>query len=153
MFFDNNIMKFKRIIINIVKKFVIINSIDAIIFLKTRFDKNIIQKLIYLRKIVVVLVYIEIIVVVHNVCLLKNKDFLFEFSNNVNELVMYVYFINTFMLFILIRNNQNFFIRIFKNYRLEKFIKIDFFNAFQIKINENVQSLTIKQLKSYYCNN
>ena len=83
-----------------------------------------------MRKIIVVLIYINIIIVVYNVCLSKNKKFLFEFLKNVNKLIIYIYFLNAFTLFILIRNNQNFFIRIFKNYQLEKFIKIDFFNVF-----------------------
>ena len=42
MFFNNNIIRFERIVINLTKKFAVINSINIIIFLKTRFDKNVI---------------------------------------------------------------------------------------------------------------
>ena len=132
MFFENDIMKSKKIVINIIKRFVVVNNIDVTIFLKTRFVKNVVQKLIHLRKIVVVFSRFEMKIVVHNACLSKNKNFLFEFDDVIVELIMYVYFVDILTFLILIRNDKIFFIKIFKNYRFDKIIEIDFFNVFQI---------------------
>ena len=42
MFLNNNILKSKNIVINIVKKLIFINNIKAIIVLKTRLTKNVV---------------------------------------------------------------------------------------------------------------
>ena len=147
MFLENDIMKSKRIVINITKKFVVVNNIDVTIFLKTRFVKNVIQKSMHLRKIVVIFSRFEMKIVVHNTCLSKNKNFLFEFDDDIVELIMYAHIVDVFTFSILIRNDKNFLIKIFKNYRLDKIIEIDFLNVFQIQTNENVRFLTVRQLK------
>ena len=147
MFFENDIMKSERIVINITKKIVVVNNIDVTIFLKTRFVKNVIQKSMHLRKIVVVFSRFEMKIAVHNACLSKSKNFLFELDNDIVELIMYVHIVDVFTFSILIRNDKNFLIKIFKNYRLDKIIEIDFLNVFQIQTNENVRFLTVRQLK------
>ena len=147
MFFENDIMKSERIVINITKKIVVVNNIDVTIFLKTRFVKNVIQKSMHLRKIVVVFSRFEMKIVVHNACLSKNKNFLFELDDDIVELIMYAHIVDVFTFSILIRNDKNFFIKILKNYRFDKIIEIDFFNAFQIQTNENVRFLIVQQLK------
>ena len=147
MLFENDIMKSEKIVIDIAKKFVVVNSIDVTIFLKTRFVKNVIQKSMHLRKIVVVFSRFEMKIVVHNACLSKNKNFLFEFDDDIVELIMYVHIVDVFMFSILIRNDKNFLIKIFKNYRFDKIIEIDFFNVFQIQTNENVRFLIVRQFK------
>ena len=48
LLFDNNIINFKKIVIDIVNKSIIINNINAIITLKIRLTKNVVQKLIHL---------------------------------------------------------------------------------------------------------
>ena len=147
MLFENDIMKSKKIVINIIKKFVVVNNIDVTISLKTRFVKNVIQKLIHLRKTVVVFSRFEMKIVVHNVCLSKSKNFLFELDDDIVELIMYVHIVDAFTFSILIRNDKNFFVRILRNYRLDKIIEIDFLNVFQIQTNENVRFLIVRQLK------
>ena len=129
MFFDNNVINSKKIVFNVTKKSVVINSINVIIILKSRLIKNVVLKLVHLRKSIIVLIRIKIIVNVHNACLLKNKNFLFEFNNNVIELIMYAYFVNVFTFSILIRNNKNYSIKIFKNARFDKIIEINFSNV------------------------
>ena len=89
MFFNNNIFESKRVVINIVKKFVIIKSIDAFIFLKTCFDKFVVYYLVYLRKTTIVSLYTKITVSINNLILSTTKDFLFESNNNLN-IFMYV---------------------------------------------------------------
>ena len=147
MFFENDIMKSERIVINITKKIVVVNNIDVTIFLKTRFVKNVIQKSMHLRKIVVVFSRFEMKIVVHNACLSKNKIFLFEFDDDIVELIMYVHIVDVFTFSILIRNDKNFLIKILRNYRFDKIIEIDFLNVFQIQMNENVRFLTVRQFK------
>ena len=152
MFFDNNVINSKKIVFDVTKKFVVINNIDVIIILKSRLIKNVVSKLVYLRKLIIVSIRIKMIVNVHNACLSKNKNFLFEFNNDVIKLIIYAHFVNVFTFSILIDNNKNYSIKIFKNARLDKIIKIDFSNVFQIKTNENVRFLIVKQFKITYRN-
>ena len=77
MFFDNDVLISKNIIINIVKKSTFINSIKIIISLEIRSKKNVIQKSIYLKKIVVVLFYSKLIVSI-NYLNLSNTNFFFR---------------------------------------------------------------------------
>ena len=147
MFFNNNVINSKKIVFDVTKKFVVINNINVIIILKSRSIKNVISKFVYLRKSIIVLIRIKIIVDIHNACLLKNKNFLFKFNDNVIELIMYAHFVDAFTFSILIRNNKNYLIKIFKNARFDKIIEINFSNVFQIETNKNVRLLIVKQFK------
>ena len=152
MFFDNNVINSKKIVFDVTKKFVVINNINVIIILKSRSIKNVILKFVYLRKSIIVLICIKIIVDIYNACLLKNKNFLFKFNNDVIKLIIYAYFVNVFTFSILIRNNKNCSIKIFKNIQFDKIIEIDFLNVFQIETNNNVRFLIVKQFKIIYRN-
>ena len=148
MLFENDVINSKKIVFDVAKKFVVISNTDVIIALKSRLIKNVILKLVHLRKSIVVSVRIEIIVDVHNACLLKSRNFLFELNNDVIELIMYAYLVDAFTFSILIRNDKNYSVKIFKNARLDKIIEIDFSNVFQIEANENVRFLIIRQFKA-----
>ena len=65
------------------------------------------------------------------------------------ELNMYAHLINVIITIILIRNDKNMSIKVFKNYRLKHAIEIDFFNVFHIQNFdvENVKYLIIKKSK------
>ena len=130
MFFNNNVINSKKIVFDVTKKFVVINSINVIITLKSRSIKNVVSKLVHLRKLIIVLIRIKMIVNVHNACLSKNKNFLFEFNDDVIKLIIYTHFVDVFTFSILIRNNKNYSIKIFKNARLDKIIEINFSNVF-----------------------
>ena len=56
--------------------------------------------------------------------------------------------INVFIFVVIVRNDKNVSIKIFKNFRFDRIFEIDFSNAFYIdKINKNVRDLTLKQFK------
>ena len=130
MLFENDVINSKKIVFDVTKKSVVINNTDVIIALKSRLVKNVISKLVHLRKSIVVLARTEMIVDVHNACLSKNKIFLFEFNDDVIELIMYAHLVDVFTFSILIRNDKNYSVKILRNARLDKIIEIDFPNVF-----------------------
>ena len=148
IFFDNDITNIEKFIIDMTKKRVIINNIEIFIVLNIRSFKIAIQRLIHLRKIIVVFLYIEMIISIYNFILSNNQDFLFE-SNNDFKLSMYIYFVDAFTFFIIIRNEQNVSIQISRNYRLNRILKFDFSNIFYIDDSNknNVRHLIVKKFK------
>ena len=48
---------------------------------------------------------------------------------------MYVYFINVFINVVIVRNNNNVFVKFFKNFRFDRVFEIDFFNVFYIDVD------------------
>lgn len=128
------------------KKFTHIKSIKILIDLNVKLSTIFVQRLIHLRKIIVILSYIKTFIFIHNVNLSINKNFLFE-SNDNFELKIYVHIINVFIIIILIRNDKNVSIKIFKNYRLRRIFEINFFNTFYIQNDKNVRCLIIKKSK------
>ena len=153
MFFDNNILSSKIIVINIVKKFVIIESIDAFISLKTRFDKIVVQHSIHLRKTAIISSYSKITISINHLTLLTIKNFLFELNNDLNVFI-YVYLIDVFIVAVLIRNDKNVSIKIFRNFRLDQVFEIDYSNTFHIKnVFEKIRNLIVKRPKFTHKNN
>ena len=148
---DNNIIKTKKFFIDIIKRQISIFNIDVIISLKIKFLKQIIQRSIHIKKTIIVSSYNEITISINYVNLLNTRNFLFELNNNIN-LSIYVYLINASITLIIIRNDKNLSIMIFKNTRLKRTIEIDFSNAFYINNNENVKYLIVKKSKFSYTN-
>ena len=148
IFFDNDITSVEKFIIDIIKKRVIINDIETFIALNIRSFKVAIQRLIHLRKIIVIFLYTKMIISIHNVILSNNRNFLFE-SNNDIKLSIYVYLVDAFTIFIIIRNEQNVSIQISRNYRLNRISKLNFSNIFYIDNSNknNVRHLIVKKLK------
>ena len=67
---------------------------------------------------------------------LSNRDFFFEFDQL--DITFYTHFIDSFLYVILIKNDSNHYIKIFKNYRFNIIQKVDFDNYYHItfeKIN------------------
>ena len=129
MLINNNIIESKNIIINSIKKQTFIINIDVTISIKIKLSKNNIQRSIHIRKIIIVLFYIEIIVFINDINLSKNKDFLFEFVENVN-FNFYVHLINTFIFVVVIRNDHVQSIQIFRNFKFDRISKLNYFNVF-----------------------
>ena len=151
--FDNDITNVEKFIIDMIKKRVIINNIEIFVELNIRSFKVTIQRLIHLRKIIVISLYTKMIISIYNVILSNNRDFLFELNDDI-KLSMYVYFVDTFTIFIIIRNEQNVLIQISRNYRLNQISKLNFSNVFYIDdLNENnVRYLIVKKLKFMHQN-
>ena len=65
----------------------------------------------------------------HHVNLL-NRDFFFE-SDQLN-VTLYAHFIDFSLYIILIKNDSNYYVKVFKNYRLDMIQKVDFDNYYHI---------------------
>ena len=153
MLINNDIIDFEDFDINMIKKQTIIESIDVIISLKIRSFKSAVQKSIHLKKIIVVSSHAAMIVVVHHVDLSVTRNFLFE-SNDDFNLIMYAHFIDVDIKCVLIRNDKNVSIMIFRNYRLDRIFELDFSNVFHIDsyVDDDVTHLTIKKFKTIHKN-
>ena len=152
MFLNNDIIEFENFAIDMIKKHAIIDNIDIIISLKIRFFKLTIQRFVHFKKIIVISLHVEMIVVVHHTELSITKKFLFESNDNFN-FILYTHFVDAFIKSIIVRNDKEFSIMIFKNFRLDKIFEIDFFNDFHIDIDDDdVKYLIVKKFKFIHKN-
>ena len=78
--------------------------------------------------------------------LFDDRDFFFELNDT--NFILYAHMINFFIKAILIFNNTNQIIKIFKNFRLSKLIEFDYFHAFYIDNDENFAELIARLFKS-----
>ena len=133
MLINNNIITLKNIVIDTQKQQTNIRNCNVIALLKIKFKTIYVQQhSIYVKKIVVLSLYIRLIVVVHNFFdnLFIDRDFFFEFNDI--EFILYVYLVDFFIKIILITNNTNQFIKISRNFRLKKLVKLNSLYIFQI---------------------
>ena len=152
MFLNNDIIEFENFVIDMIKKHAIIDNIDIIISLKIRFFKLTIQRSVHFKKITVISSHVEMIVVVHHVELSITKDFLFESNDNFN-FILYAHLFDASIKSIIVRNDREFSVMIFRNFRLDRIFEIDFFNDFHIDIDdENVKYLVVKKSKFIHKN-
>ena len=146
MLIDNDIIDSEQFIIDMKTKQITIESIDASISIEVKSAKTSLQRLIHLKKIVIISSHIEMIISVHNVNLSVSRDFLFESENS--KLVMYVHLIDVSITAILIRNDKNIFVKISRNYRLDRVFELDFSNVFHIEDSDDVRHFAIKKSKT-----
>ena len=111
------------------KRRAIIDNIDIIVVLKINFLKLTIQRLIHFKKIIVISFHTNMIIVVYHVELSIIKKNFFESNDNFN-FILYVYFVDAFIKFIIVRNDKNLSIMIFKNFRFDEIFEIHFFKRF-----------------------
>ena len=74
--------------------------------------------------------------------LLKTKDFLFKLSNFL-KLSLYVYFINHYLYNILTRNNTVYLLKVLRNLRLRRLLKINYNNYYYVIKDFNAVSKII----------
>ena len=148
MLINNDVLDFENIIIDSIKKQIHIINIDVIISMNIRSSKISIQRFVYIRKIIMILSQFEMIIIIHHTTLFASRDFLFEFANDIN-FTLYAHLVNVFTFAILVRNDKNQSIQIFRNFRLNRISEFDFLNVFQIDIEkiDQVKHLTIKKSK------
>ena len=105
------------------------------------------QRLIYAKKIITFSFRNQLIIFVHYLVdeLSFNRDFLFE-SNDI-ELSLYVHLIDAFIKAIFVFNDINEIIRISRNFRLNKLIKLNYFQVFYVKKEYDITKLIIRKLK------
>ncbi len=83
MLIKNNFIDFKKIVINIVSKFVYIKSCVVIVDLEVKTTCIVVYKQVYVKKVVNVSLELEITISMHYTFISSNRDFLFE-SNKFN---------------------------------------------------------------------
>ena len=134
MFFEIDLIKSKKIDINILNKTIYIDNCDVIASLKIKTSRIVVRISIYARKIIVVSSYFEITFSIHYITISIEKNYFFE-SNEFN-FVLYAHFVDVNFKHILIRNDNAQIVHIFRNCRMKRMTKINFFNAFQIHAND-----------------
>jgi len=128
MLIRNDLINFEKIIIDVASKSIYISNCDVIISIEVKISQVVIHTLIYIRKTIIVSFRSKIIVFVHHNSILSDQDFFFE-SNEFNFL-LYAHLVNVESCIILIRNDTNKAMQLFRNYRVERITKLNFLNAF-----------------------
>ena len=118
----------EKIDINILNKIVHIDNCEIIVFLKVRIFRVIVQTSIHATKTTYVFFRSEIFLSIHHIVMSTDRDFFFE-SNELN-VFLYVHLVDAKSKYILIRNDSNYIVHIFKNCRMKRLTKLNFFNAF-----------------------
>ena len=150
MLIKNDIIIFENIVIDSTKKQIHIDNCDIIVFVKIRFrNTQTQQRFIHAKKIIILSSRNQLIISIHqfNDELFENRDFFFEFDDT--KFIFYVHLIDFFIKIVLISNDIDKIIKIFRNYRLNKFVEFDYSHVFHIdNENESIQKLTIRTFKS-----
>ena len=133
MFIDNDIIVFKNILIDFKKQKIIVRNCDITISFEIRLKIIRVQiRSIYAKKEFVIFFRTQLVVVINdlNNNLTFDCDFLFE-SNDI-ELILYVHLIDFFIKIIFVTNNIDQFIKISRNFKLKKLMKLDYIKVFLI---------------------
>ena len=106
-----------------------IDNYNIIVFIKVYIKNRVIIHSIYVKKSIIISSHIQLTISMHYANL-SNRDFFFEF-NQLN-FTLYAHFIDFSLYVILIKNDSNQHIKIFKNLRFNIVQKIDFDNYYHI---------------------
>ena len=141
MFIKNDVLKSKKFDIFISISSIYIDSCDVIIliFIKSRFVFQ--SKSLHFTKSHVISSRIEINIFIHRITLFE-RDYLFEFAET--NFSFYCYIIDIIISVILIRNNNNMFSKIFRNFLSNKFVELKY--AFYLNMNSS--NFVICRIKS-----
>ena len=150
IFIDNDIDNFENIIIFISDRIAHIDNCNVTIFLKVKIIEIVVAKSVHVRKIILISSRTKISVEIHYLIVFYRK-YLFELKKIFN-LIAYAHLINAFIKVILLRNEFDIFIQISRNHRLERIIKVNYFNVFHIATdNDNknkICNLIVRRLRS-----
>ena len=150
IFIENDIDESESISISLKNKTVYISSYGMTVSLKIKIIEIIIDKLVHLRKTTIISFKIELSIEIHYFAV-QDQKYLFE-SKKIPNLTAYAHLINAFIKIILIRNEFDISIQIFRNYRFGKLTKINYVNAFHIlnDENNNIRELVVKRFRSFH---
>ena len=147
MLINNDVICFENIVIDSTNIKIYIDSCDVIVSIKIRFrDAQTQQRFIHARKTIILSSRNYLIISIHqfNDELLDDRDFFFE-SNDI-DFIFYVHLIDFFIKTILIFNDTNQIIKIFRNFQLNKLIEFDYSHFFHVDENF-VKKLIIRHFK------
>lgn len=126
-----------------------IKNCSVIIFvISKRHAKTIINRMICFRDTIIFSFCSQFCAKIHHFNFFENKDFFFE-SKNVN-FGLYAHVIKIKISNVLLRNDENKTIKILRNFRLSRIVKLDYSNVYQMI--ENVLNLIVRQIKQFYQN-
>ena len=136
MLINNNVICSENIVIDSTNKKIYIDNCDVIVSIEIRSrNAQTQQRFIHAKKTIILSSRNQLIISIHqlNDELFNNRDFFFE-SNNI-DFIFYVHLIDSFIKTILIFNDTNQIIKISRNFRLNKLIKIDYSHVFHVDEN------------------
>ena len=134
MLLNNDVIESKKIDVNIFKKTIYIENCEIIVNLKIRTFKIIVQISIHVRKIIVIFFRFELVFSMHYTIVSFDRNYFFE--SNELKFSLYVHLINFNIKQIIVRNENNQIVHIFRNYRVDHIIEINYINVFQIHVDE-----------------
>ena len=147
MLIENDLMKSKKIDINVTKETAHIDSCDVIVALNVKTFRTIVHTSIHARKTIIVFSHIEIVLSIHFTTIFANRDFLFE-SKNLN-LSLYVHLTNVEFKNIVVKNDNDKFVHISRNCRVERMTELDFSNAYVISVDDDNDVVELVVRKSF----
>ena len=150
MLLRNDVIDSKKIDVNILNKSTYIDSCEIIVNLEVRTFKISIQTSVHARKITIISSHNELMLSMHYTTMSFDRNYFFE-SNEFN-LSLYVHLIDFTFKHIVVRNESNQTMHIFRNCRIDHMIEIDFVNAFQIHVDETeeIVDLVLRRLIRQY---
>ena len=150
MLIENDILKSEKFYINLENNIVYIDNCDIFVFVNVKRRSSSQNHLIHIIKITVISPRSKIAIFIHHILndIFNDRNYLFE-SEKLN-LIMYAHFMNAIIKVVLIRNDTKQVVQIFRNTRLDRLMKMNYFNVFHITIIENVTCLIRRKFKSLH---
>ena len=134
MLLSNDVIESKKIDVSISNKSVYIDNCEIIVSFEVRTSRVIIQISIHARKITMIFSHSELIFSMHYITVSFDRDYLFE-SDEFN-FSLYAHLVDSIFKHIVVRNENNQVVHIFRNCRVDHMIEIDFINVFQIYVDQ-----------------
>ena len=147
MFIENDLMKSKKIDINVTKRIAHIDNCDVIVALNVKISRTIVHTSIHARKTIIVSSHIEIVLSIHFITISANRNFLFE-SKNLN-LSFYAHLTDVEFKNIIVRNDDDKFVHISRNCRVKRMIELNFSNAYMIAIDDDNDVVELAMRKPF----
>lgn len=132
---DINIISFEDIVVNFTICTTKIKNYNIIISMKIRISNNVIFKSIHFKKSTTISSQLKILVEIYYFAISKDRDFLFEL-NEISHLISYAHLIDVTTKTIILRNNIDKSMYIFRNYHLKRLFEMKYFNVFYIDVND-----------------
>ena len=149
MLINNNIICFEDIVIDSINKKIYIDNCDVTVSIEIRFrNSQTQQRLIHAKKTIILSSRNQLIISIHQLSdeLFDDRDFLFESDDT--KFIFYAHLINFSIKVVLISNDIDKTIKIFKNFRLNKLIELDYSHVFHVDSGEDFFNLIARLFKS-----
>ena len=143
---ENDVLESKMINIFNSTNSIYIKSCNVTISINIRFRFKAQIKFVHALRISIIFVKFEYLIAIHSITFLSDRNFFFEFFKTSN-FVIYAHLLNFYTSFILVRNDHDQNMKIFRNLRLSTTTELKYFNAYSVNF-ENVFDLILRHSKS-----